>query len=83
VDVQLLYQNTVQITALLLFVLLLKMVYSNCMLGAARIFAGKRPSEDVYQAKPDRVSQEMIAAEDRARRIGERLLHRHSMSGTD
>jgi hypothetical protein len=80
VDVQLLYQNTVQITAVLLFVLLLKMFYSNCMLGAARIFAGKRPPEDVYQAKSDRVSQEMLAAEDRARRIGVCQFRRVSFS---
>jgi uncharacterized MAPEG superfamily protein len=50
-------------------ILWLKVLYSNVILGGAKMKAGKRAPEDTYQSSSDKVKPEAIAAVDRCQRI--------------
>jgi uncharacterized MAPEG superfamily protein len=63
------YNQAVQITILVTAILWVKVLYSNLMLGGAKMKAGKRAPEDTYQMSPDRVKPEALVDVDRAQRI--------------
>ncbi len=63
------YNQAVQITILVTAILWVKVLYSNLMLGGAKMKAGKRAPEDTYQMSADRVKPEALVDVDRAQRI--------------
>ena len=58
-----------QVNAIVSLSLWLKVLYSNLMLGGAKMKAGRRAPEDTYQMTADKVKPEAIADVDRAQRI--------------
>jgi len=61
--------QAVKVNAIVSFGLWAKVLYSNLMLGGAKMKAGRRAPEDTYQMSADRVKPEALAEVDRTQRI--------------
>jgi hypothetical protein len=58
-----------QVSSIVTLILWLKVLYSNVMLGGAKMKAGKRAPEDVYQIPQDKAKPDSLAEVDRTQRI--------------
>lgn len=63
------FTQAIQATSIVTLSLWIKVLYSNLVLGGAKVKAGKRAPEDTYQMSQDRAKPEALAEVDRTQRI--------------
>jgi uncharacterized MAPEG superfamily protein len=63
------FTQAMQVTSIVSLSLWVKVLYSNLMLGGAKMKAGRRAPEDTYQMSQDKIKPEALAEVDRTQRI--------------